>query len=177
MTTLSTSEEPYSVILHGDAYINNILFHYPSNVISTPDKVCLVDFQMSRYGSPALDLSFILQLSLTADTRRNYRQLLRVYHDSLCEFVLDLDSNPEVFSFSALEEEMKKYSAFGMAMALVAVPGTLNEDSGPMDSFSADTDGNYIVRAISSSFENMSDKCEKKIIELLSEALTHGYLK
>lgn len=178
MRTLAKPQEPYAVILHGDAFINNILFHYPSEETEeTPDKLCLIDFQMSRYGSPALDLSFFLLRYYTEEAGHNYRDLLRVYHDGLREFALELGSNAdELFPFSALEEEMQKYSAFGMAMALICIPGTMSEAN---CSFNDDDSGDAsdIIRGVCASFENMSEKCERKIFEVMEQALKCGYMK
>jgi len=178
MGTLATPQEPYAVILHGDAYTNNILFHYPlEETEENPDKLCLIDFQMSRYGSPALDLSFFLLRYYTEEAGHNYRDLLRVYHDALREFVMELGSNAdELFPFSALEEEMGKYSAFGMAMTLISIPGTMSEASGPV--YDDDSkDASDIIRDVCASFENLSEMCERKVVEVLKQGLKCGYIK
>jgi hypothetical protein len=178
MCTLATPQEPYAVILHGDAFINNILFHYPlEETEETPDKLCLIDFQMSRYGSPALDLSFFLLRYYTEGAGHNYQDLLRVYHDALREFVRELGSNAgEMFPFSVLEEEVQKYSAFGMAMALICVPGTMNDANSSV----SDDDSKHasdIIRDVCASFENLNEKCERKVVEILKQALKFGYMK
>jgi thiamine kinase-like enzyme len=178
MATLATPEEPHAVILHGDAFINNILFHYPlGETEETPDKLCLIDFQMTRYGSPALDLSFFLLRYCTEGSAQNYRHLLTVYHDALREFVRELGSNAdELFPFSALEEEMQKHSAFGMAMALISIPGTMSEANGSVNEEDS-KDASDIIRDICASFENMSEKCERKVVEVLKQAVKCGYMK
>jgi thiamine kinase-like enzyme len=178
MGALATPQEPYSVILHGDAIINNILFHYPlEETEENPDKLCLIDFQMSRYGSPALDLSFFLLRYHTEEAGHNYRELLRVYHDALREFLMEMGSKAdELFPFSALEEEMQKYSAFGMAMALICIPGTMNEETGSVNDDDS-KDARDIIRDVCASFENLGEKCERKIVEVLKQALKCGYMK
>jgi len=178
MGTLAKPQEPYAVILHGDAFINNFLFHYPlEETGETPDKLCLIDFQMSRYGSPALDLSFFLLRYYSEEAGHNYRDLLRVYHDALREFVMELGSNAdELFPFSALEEEMQKYSAFGMAMALICIPGTMSEANGSVSGDDS-TDASDIIRDVCASFENLSEKCERKVVEVMKQTLKCGYMK
>jgi hypothetical protein len=178
MCTLATPQEPYAVILHGDVFINNILFHYPlEETEETPDKLCLIDFQMSRYGSPALDLSYFLIRYYTEEAGHNYQDLLRVYHDALREFVRQLGSNAgELYPFSVLQEEMQKYSAFGMALALFSIPGTMSDtNSYIIDDDSKDASD--IIRDICASFENLSEKCERKVVEILKQALKCGYMK
>jgi hypothetical protein len=178
MCTLATPQEPYAVILHGDVFINNILFHYPlEETEETPDRLCLIDFQMSRYGSPALDLSFFLLRYYTEEAGHNYQDLLRVYHEALSEFVRELGSNAvELFPFSALEEEMQKYSAFGMAMALFSIPGTMS-DANSCISDDHNEDASDIIHDVCASFENLSEKCERKVVEILKRALKCGYMK
>ena len=178
MGTLAKPQEPYAVILHGDAFINNILFHYPlEETGETPDKLCLIDFQMSRYGSPALDLSFFLLRYYSEEAGHNYRDLLRVYHDALREFVMELGSNAdELFPFSALEEEMRMYSAFGMAMALICIPGTMSEANGSVSDDDS-RDASDVTREVCASFENLSEKCERKVVEVMKQTLKCGYIK
>jgi thiamine kinase-like enzyme len=178
MGTLAKPQEPYAVILHGDAFINNILFHYPlEETGETPDKLCLIDFQMSRYGSPALDLSFFLLRYYSEEAGHNYRDLLRVYHDALREFVMELGSNAdELFPFSALEEEMRMYSAFGMAMALICIPGTMSEANGSVSDDDS-RDASDVTREVCASFENLSEKCERKVVEVMKQTLKCGYIE
>ena len=178
MGTLATPQEPYAVILHGDTITNNILFHYPlEETEKNPDKLCFIDFQMSRYGSPALDLSFFLLRYYTEQAGHGYREILRIYHDALREFVMELGSNAdELFPFSALEEEMQKYSAFGMAMALICIPGTMTEANGSVGD--DDTkDASDIIRDVCASFENLGEMCERKAVQVLEQALKCGYMK
>jgi thiamine kinase-like enzyme len=143
----------------------------------TPDKLCLIDFQMSRYGSPALDLSFFLIRYYREEVGHNYQDLLRVYHDALREFVRELGSNAdELYPFSILQEEMQKYSAFGMALALFSIPGTMS-DTNSYISDDDSKDASDIIRDICASFENLSEKCERKVVEILKQALKCGYMK
>lgn len=65
----------------------------------------MIDFQLSRYASPALDIAFFIYSCTTEELRAQYYDdLLKTYHDNLCEIVKDFGSNPEfLFPFSALE--------------------------------------------------------------------------
>lgn len=45
---------------------------------------------------------------------------LKIYHDSLTEFLIELGSDPEkLFPMSVLKEHWRKYSKFGLVMANV----------------------------------------------------------
>ncbi|KAJ8931402.1 hypothetical protein NQ314_015689 [Rhamnusium bicolor] len=49
--------EDQLVITHGDCWCNNMMFKYENTQdIATPTKVCFLDWQLARTGSPVLDL-------------------------------------------------------------------------------------------------------------------------
>ncbi|XP_021936590.1 uncharacterized protein LOC110838079 [Zootermopsis nevadensis] len=87
--------EPYAVICHGDCWNNNYLFKYGKDD-SKPTGVILLDFQLSRYSSPVLDLSYFIA-SCTDHALRceHYDLLLARYYDSLARFIRLLGSDPQ----------------------------------------------------------------------------------
>lgn len=65
----------------------------------------MIDFQLSRFASPALDIMFFIYSCTNESLRiQFYDDLIKTYHSNLCEIVKDFGSNPEfLFPFSALE--------------------------------------------------------------------------
>lgn len=56
-----------------------------------PKKTCLIDWQMSRYASPALDIAYYIFISTKRELRgRNYNIYLKTYHDSLSNHLIRL---------------------------------------------------------------------------------------
>lgn len=107
MVGLVSPKESLAVLCHGDCWTNNFLFQYTQDgSISevrrdyikesykckkiTRDwfllifKVSMVDFQLARYGSPALDLVSLLYCCTSVELRKQYLpELLEEYYDSI----------------------------------------------------------------------------------------------
>nr|CAD7401734.1 unnamed protein product [Timema cristinae] len=90
MVYLVKPREPVAVLTHGDCWTNNILFHYSET--GQILEVCLVDFQMARYGSPALDLANLLYCCTSLELRQNHMDnLLEHYHTTLIAAMIELE--------------------------------------------------------------------------------------
>lgn len=71
-----------SVISHGDAWQNNIMFKYDSN--GKPVDVSLLDWQIARHCSPILDIVYFMFCCTTKELRdAHYHSFLKDYYDSL----------------------------------------------------------------------------------------------
>lgn len=78
--------EPYAVICHGDAWINNCM--YRNDIQGKPVAVNLIDWQFSRYASPITDIVLNLICCTTKDVRdAHYKDLLKIYHSSLSDLI------------------------------------------------------------------------------------------
>lgn len=97
----------------------------------------MIDFQLARFASPALDISFFIYSCTTQELRENhYDELLKAYHNSLGEQlqVVGLDVE-NVFPYSALLEEMQQRACFGVAMGIESIPFSVmdDEETGDLD--------------------------------------------
>lgn len=79
----------------------------------------LVDWQLSRYGSPAIDLLHNLFSSTDQALRQtDYQNLLRHYHNSLAGMITRLGSDPnQLFTFDNLLDEMKRFGLYACAIS------------------------------------------------------------
>lgn len=83
----ANDSEPYSVVIHGDMWSNNTMFKNDKQ--NKPRKACFIDWQMSRYASPALDLTYYIFICTTRELRgRNYNIYLKTYHESLSNHLI-----------------------------------------------------------------------------------------
>lgn len=88
-----------------------------------------MDWQISRYTSPALDLHFHFFSSTRKVLRdQSYHELLTVYHTALSDIVRKLGSDPEkIFRFSDLMDELKACGKFALIIGVSMIPFVLSE--------------------------------------------------
>ncbi|KAF2904035.1 hypothetical protein ILUMI_02132 [Ignelater luminosus] len=120
----SESAGKYAVIGHGDSWVNNMLFKYDSTSRPhSPSEVCLLDWQLARAGSPALDLAYFIFACTDKPLRdQYYDHLIQEYYESLSSFLRELGSDPDkLLPFKVLQEHLKKFCVFGMYMAVMVL--------------------------------------------------------
>lgn len=110
MVNLTHNRNQYCVIGHGDCWTPNFLVNYVEmNGKHIPVKAKMIDFQLSRFASPAIDISCFIY-SCTTEQFRNlyYDDLIKTYYKGLKELIIDFGSDPEIlFPFKALEVNLK----------------------------------------------------------------------
>ncbi|KAL0116508.1 hypothetical protein PUN28_009877 [Cardiocondyla obscurior] len=125
MRELVSMQGSLSVFCHGDCWTNNFLFKDKPS--SDTEAVYLVDFQLMRVGSLALDLANLLYCCTSGVIRRAYMtQLLQHYHSHLMSSlrVLNPEQPPKDPSnmWKLLKEEMRRCGRFGLGLALDILP-------------------------------------------------------
>lgn len=114
MVKLTHTRNRYSVIGHGDCWTPNFLIHSTKfEGRDVPVAAKMIDFQLARFASPVVDISFFIYSCTTEELRvQYYDDLIQTYHTSLCELVKDMGSNPEyLFPFSALEVSFRPFTS------------------------------------------------------------------
>ena len=114
--------EPYAVVTHGDCWMNNYLYHYDSR--GAPESIVLIDWQISRYCSPVIDLVYFMFICSDQGLRvKHWDELLGIYHRSMRELLeqVGVDSMAQ-FPITALMRHLKKFGKFGVVMAIFVVP-------------------------------------------------------
>ncbi|XP_053658093.1 uncharacterized protein LOC128707170 [Anopheles marshallii] len=70
------------VLNHGDCHYKNMMFKRTEE--GKLDDIMLLDFQLSVWGTPAIDLIYAMYNSVSIDTREQYRdELICFYHEEL----------------------------------------------------------------------------------------------
>ncbi|VVC43035.1 Protein of unknown function DUF227,CHK kinase-like,Protein kinase-like domain [Cinara cedri] len=119
--------EPLSVLCHGDFNRNNMLFRYDDRS-GRPTDVLLFDLGTPRYGSPALDLAFVLYMNTSQQLReRRWDELLDVYCAALAAAV---PTGVRVPTRAELDGEMVASALFGVAHVSFFMPYQVKKIAG-----------------------------------------------
>ncbi|KAF7274696.1 hypothetical protein GWI33_012630, partial [Rhynchophorus ferrugineus] len=115
LVDLLNNDEPQSVILHGDCWNSNFLFKYEDDDTEHENctKVALLDFQMSSINSPVFDLSQFIYSCTSEDGLSQFDLMLDFYYDHFANYLLELGTDPSVFTRSDLTAHWKKYAIYG----------------------------------------------------------------
>ncbi|GFG33031.1 hypothetical protein Cfor_07428 [Coptotermes formosanus] len=122
-------KDSLNVLNHGDCWVNNIMFHYCPKT-GKVDDVKLIDFQLARFSSPALDLQYFLCSSTNDEVRFTKRgHLLSEYHAELRDTLGALELDPDQFTLEQLKEEFEEKEMFGLISVCTMLWVTLASSS------------------------------------------------
>ncbi|XP_055548778.1 uncharacterized protein LOC129732183 isoform X3 [Wyeomyia smithii] len=177
--TLGEAAEPYAVICHGDCWNNNMLFKHENGV---PVDFRLLDWQISRYASPVLDLMyFIFSASNKAFRDQHYENLIDCYHQSLTSFLRRLGSDPErLFPRKALDQQLKRFGRFGLLMAVMILPviTTKSEDVPDLEKMAEKMENGFDITEEANQFrsEETESTYRQKMSDCCRDMVQFGYI-
>ncbi|XP_050077801.1 uncharacterized protein LOC126564745 [Anopheles maculipalpis] len=122
----------YKALNHGDLWSNNMMFRYEKDG-STVREIMFVDYQISTYGSPGLDLVYTLYNCPHRDVRLDRREeLLKEYHQVLRETLKRKHYEP-LPTLDDVKEEFTRNEFFGLVCAITFLPIMVMERSDDLD--------------------------------------------
>jgi hypothetical protein len=144
-----------SVLNHGDFWTNNMVFKYPSGS-EIPEEAKFVDFQASRFTSPALDLQYFMFTSPSQEVRFEHMDgLLETYHTELRKTLTMLGCSDVEFTIEHLKKDFEDKAYFGLITACVYLNMMLADpkesvdvDNVTLEDFKA-VEGNPMVKSMS----------------------------
>ncbi|XP_036321682.1 uncharacterized protein LOC118735818 [Rhagoletis pomonella] len=123
-------DQGFRVFNSADLWIDNLMFHI-NNDTKEPDEVVLLDFQLSYYGSPAVDLNYFLFGSLNENVRKvHFKYIVREYHRILKETLEKLHYDGEIPTLKDINIELIKNSLQGVIAATCLTPLIFMESTG-----------------------------------------------
>ncbi|EZA55347.1 hypothetical protein X777_04801 [Ooceraea biroi] len=113
--------EPLCTLCHGDFTVSNMFFKAEDD---GKYSAMLIDFACVSYLTPATDLSMYLCLfSPNGLTKDNFYKIMRVYHDTLKECLLDAGiQDVAKYSYEAFLDDFRKSSLYGFCAATSYLP-------------------------------------------------------
>ncbi|XP_065170936.1 uncharacterized protein [Atheta coriaria] len=106
------------VILQGDCWCSNALYHYADMSNRTePQSMKMLDFQLAKLGSPAMDLSYFFYAAASKECFDRLDYFLKFYHDCLSDHLAEFNLKAaDVLTFDQLMEHWKQVSKFGLIL-------------------------------------------------------------
>ncbi|EDW40187.1 GL25122 [Drosophila persimilis] len=117
------SQSPHAVICHGDFWNNNILYrHETHSDLAVEAK--LIDFQMSRFAPPVLDLVHYLFACTEKQLRDEHLPaFLNIYYDTLSRKLGSCDLNADdIYPRTVFDRQLQLFGVFGLIMAAFSLP-------------------------------------------------------
>ncbi|ALC38387.1 CG9497, partial [Drosophila busckii] len=109
------------VLNHGDLWVNNILFKY--NAAQQLQDAIFIDFQLSVWGSPGIDLNYFFYTSLSLDVLKHKRPaLLKTYHNRLTETLFNLDMGVAVPTYEQVLKDVQRRESYGFFASYAIFP-------------------------------------------------------
>lgn len=107
-----------NVLNHGDYWINNMMFTYDADDVDSaaPRDIRIIDLQLVRFSSPALDLQYFITTSVKQEVREEQLDvLLQTYCDYFNEYVSALGLGDVSWTLGGLRDEFLSKSLFGFS--------------------------------------------------------------
>ncbi|KAH8286214.1 hypothetical protein KR054_004656 [Drosophila jambulina] len=176
----ATARTPFSVICHGDLWVNNIMFR------SEPEEVIFFDLQAMRRTSPVFDILHFVYTS----TRRELRDvhtdtLLAAYSEALgLELMHQLEGSPaaerlqelcEEFSLQRLSAEYVRQVHYGLAIGMWILPA-VTFDPNNLPNLDVMSELNLTGKEEIKCTQTLTSEYHLRVRELVMEFYELGYL-
>lgn len=112
------------VFNHGDFWTTNILFRYDDQ--NKIENTKLVDYQFSKWTSPAFDLTMLYTTSLK--NRQDIPKLTSTYLDRINQH---FENN--IITAKSLENSLKRFYYFGLLLAVSTLPICILDSKNPLN--------------------------------------------
>lgn len=161
----SRKETSFNVLLHGDCWLNNIMFKYENEKLTS---VKLIDYQICNYNSIGLDLNYFIFTSTKNDVKIKYlEEIFKTYYETF----IGIAGEVKGFNIDVIRKEFIEKLVFGFVCAAIFRGGVLASKPFDLDAYAAGQDSPSNLQA----YQN--EKYIEEIVELLPLFKKHGIFK
>ncbi|KAF6207233.1 hypothetical protein GE061_018474 [Apolygus lucorum] len=159
-------KEPFAAFIHGDFNRNNLLFKYVDDKAVT---VKFIDFQMSKYSDPSVDLAFFLYMNSTQETRDNHwDDFFKIYWEG----ITSIEPEPG-FTYEGFMKNFASRALFGYLPCSFFLPMMLDTEKVSLGDFLSWTPEQKLHRMTTAG----GDVGEKAVADIVLDLLKRGYLE
>lgn len=144
--------------------------------------MCFLDWQMTRYGPPVLDLLYNIFGATDGKFRaQHYDQLLNAYYNSLSNAIQALGSDPtKLYTLDDFQGQMKKFGEFALlwGLTIIRVRVANADDIKNMDEYAEHIHrGEYIDLVREFITKQQIESFTTLVNELVTDLIDYGYLE
>ncbi|XP_077279633.1 uncharacterized protein LOC143907027 [Temnothorax americanus] len=115
-----TPEEPWATLVHGDFWVNNMMFKYDES--GRPINMKIVDFQLTTYNYGVNDLIFFLISSSRKEILDNHLDdMIDFYYDSFIESLKSLNVDTNAFPRGQFMEQLNQCAPVKFSQCIMMV--------------------------------------------------------
>ncbi|XP_055377153.1 uncharacterized protein LOC129609246 [Condylostylus longicornis] len=127
-------EHEFNSFVHGDFWVNNLLYKYDEKQINKPLEAIILDYQYSFYGSSVLDLLYFMNTSMKEELRLSEEdKYIQYYHNFLVEILKKLKFNGKIPTLHEFHIQYITKEFFAFHSSCVIQPVMLNEETEDAD--------------------------------------------
>lgn len=126
----NTDSTKVTCLAHGDYWTNNLMFLNSENNgrESQPKDIMLIDWGITMWRNPLLDLQYFIHCSTTVSHRKGHLQeILHHYHSTFTAAMTDLGEPMNYWGFEDFMVEWRRTRIFGSLIGMMNTLVTLSE--------------------------------------------------
>lgn len=140
-----------------------------------------MDWQLSRFGPPVLDLLyFIFTVTDKEFRQQHYHSRLETYYNSLSQTIMKLGSDPQkLYTFENLQSQLRRFGDYAVLFAsmIIQVRVAKIEHFSDLDNFAECIDRDQNVNIIGEFDDKTQAEYAIQINDLFTDLDNYGYLE
>ncbi|KAJ4442925.1 hypothetical protein ANN_04522, partial [Periplaneta americana] len=112
------NDEEFNVLCHTDLWLNNMMFRYSEDT-GKVEEVRFVDFQVTYWTSPAVDLHYFIHSSASAEALEHSDILVQEYYNTFCEILKLLKYSHIQPSMAMINRELQNRGLYAALSTIV----------------------------------------------------------